>query len=96
MHIVTSFESIRNPVRAFAFYLAGKQLTQAQQIVRTVKQTHTTGAHLRDVLMGSLMQHAPDLALKFLVQYAFIEQWWNTNIAQVPVHILSVPAVLAT
>jgi len=30
--------------------------------------------------MFSLLQHAPDLAVKFLVQYAQVQAWWKTNV----------------
>ena len=80
IYIVDSFEAVRHPVRAVAYYLAGSQLHQAQQIARTVRETWSSGRHPRDVLMTALMQHAPDLAIKFMVQYYRIESWWTTNV----------------
>ena len=81
LRVVSSFETVSNPIKALTHYVMGQQLLLARQVWDTAKTNWHSGAHPKDVLVAAIAKHAsPDMVGKFLLTYTQVERWWSANV----------------
>ena len=75
LRVVSSFETVSNPIKALTHYVMGAQLRLARQSVGHRQDELALGRPPEDVLVAAIAKHAsPDMVGKFLLTYTQVER----------------------